>query len=128
MKLKRSFVVVLSIILSNLASRKKKDSNVPYAINAIIEQHFVNLETFTGTVDISFIGNNDLEFFELMDKLFEIKSEKTKVTISKTELDKSFFKPDKFFKLGDSGIVIFDSVKRFVDSSSSIFCPYISFS
>ena len=104
MKLKRSFVVVLSIILSNLASRKKKDSNVPYAINAIIEQHFVNLETFTGTVDISFIGNNDLEFFELMDKLFEIKSEKTKVTVSKTELDKSFLNRISFSNLVIRGL------------------------
>ena len=120
MKLKRSFVIVLLTALLSLASGEKKDSVVPYAINAIIKQHYVNLETFPGRVDISFIGDNNFEFSELLDKLLKIKSANTKVTVSITELDKSFFKPDKFFELGDSGIVFFDSVERFVASASSI--------
>ena len=42
------------------------------------------------------------------------------MTVSETELNKDFFKPDKFYGLGDSGIVFFDSVKRFVESASDI--------
>ena len=121
MKLKQSFVIVLWTILLNSTSGKKKDSVIPYAINTIIEQHFVNLETYPGRVDISYVGNNNLEFSELMDKLFKIKSANTKVIVSKIELVKSIHKPNKFYKLGDSGIVIFDSVERFVASSSTIF-------
>ena len=106
MKLKQSFVIVLSTILVNLTSGKKKDSVVPYAINAIIEKHFVNLETHPGRVNIFFFGNNNLEFSKLMDKLLKIKSANTKVTVSKTDLATKFIDPD-------SSIMIFDSVETF---------------
>ena len=56
----------------------------------------------------------------MIEKMFKIKSANTKVTVKNTEMIKSFFKPDKFYKLGDSGIVFFDSVKKFLESASDI--------
>ena len=120
MKLKQSFVPVLVIILLNLVSGKEKGSVVPYAINAIIEKHFVNLETYPGKVDFTFIGNNDLEFSKYMDKLLKIKSANTKVQISTIGLHEDFDNGGTY-ELGDSGIVIFDSVKRFVENASALF-------
>ena len=115
MKLKRSFVIVWLTMLLNLASGKKKCSVVPYAINAIIEQYFVNLENSAGRVGINFISDNDLESSKLRDQLLKIKSANTKVTVLNTNLDDG-----EMYELGDSGIVIFDSVKRFLEKSSSI--------
>ena len=86
MKLKRVFVIVLSSILLNLACGKKKDSVVPYAINAIIEQHFVNLETYPGIVNIKFYGQYNFKFSELINNLLKIKSANTKVEVSITEV------------------------------------------
>ena len=120
MKLKQSFVIVLVTILLNVASGKKKDFLVPYAINAIIEKHFVNLETYPGRVDIYFLGKNNLKSSMLIDKLFKIKSASTKVTVYNDELNKNFFKPNMCFALGDSGIVFFESVKKFKQSVSNI--------
>ena len=57
----------------NLASGKKKDFFVPYAINEIIEKHFVNLETCPGQVDINFIGKSNFEFSKMIEKLFKLK-------------------------------------------------------
>ena len=91
MKLKQSFVILLVAILLNLASGKKKDSVVPYAINGIIEKHFENLETYPGKVDLFIIGNNSFRFSKLMDKLLKIKRANTKVTVSKNVLDRTFF-------------------------------------
>ena len=116
MKLKQSFVIVLSTILVNLASGRKKYFVVPYAINAIIEEHFVNLETYPGRVDIFFIGKYNFEFSEFMNKLLKIKSANTKVTISKTELNKIYSNK----QLGDSSIVVFDSVEKFVKNASTL--------
>ena len=119
MKLKQSFVIVLLVFLLNLAKGKKNNSVVSYAINAIIEKRFVNLQTYSGTIDINFIGNNNLEFLTLMDKLLKIKSANTKVTVYQSELNEDFDNEEKL-ELGYSGIVIFDSVKSFVESASSL--------
>ena len=121
MKLKQSFVIVLLTVLLSLASGKKKDLIVPFAINAIIEQHFATLGDFPGRVDIFLIGNNTLKFSKLMDKLFKIKRTNTKVTVSKTAMNGKFFKPNKFYKLGNSSIVLFDSLETFLKSASAIF-------
>ena len=127
MKLKQSFVIILLMASLNLASGKKKDSVVPYAINAIIEQHFATLADFPGRVDIFLIGNDTLEFSELMNMLLKIKSANTKVTIQATNTAdwkefnyREFLEFQKFVKLGDSSIVFFDSVESFKAGASNI--------
>ena len=120
MKLKKGFVIVLLTILLNLARGKEKNSVIPYAINEIIEKHFVNLETFPGQVDMLFIGNMNMEFFNLIDKLLKIKSANTKVTVSKNKFKERFDYGQEFLQLGDSSIVFFDSVKIFLKCASFI--------
>ena len=98
----------MSTIWLNLASAKEKDFVVPYAINAIVIKHFVNLETYRGIIDVNFIGRYKLVFSEFIDKLLKIKSANTKVTVYESEVDQ--LDNAEKYDLDSSSIVIFDSV------------------
>ena len=119
MEFKWNFLSVVLIILLNLASGKKKESVVPYAINAIIEQHFVNLETSPGKVDIYYFGSSHAEFFTSMDKLLKIKSEDVSIRVFDVQFIADINGITRF-EIFHSSIVFFESVERFKVHASII--------
>ena len=108
MALKWNFVTVVMIILLNLASGNISESVVPYAINSIIEQHFANLGTSPGRVDILYFGYDKRKFSKLIDKLLKIKSEEFAIRVFEVKL-----KTYEWFFIRHSSIVFFESVEIF---------------
>ena len=112
MALKWNFVTVVLIILLNLASGKKKESVVPYAINSIIDKYFATLETSPGKVDILYFGSDKQKFSKLIDKLLKIKSENVLISVFGYELNINLY-TDKWFFIPHSSVVFFESVEEF---------------
>ena len=108
MELKWNFVNVVLIILLNLASGKKKESFVPYAINSIIEKHFATLGTSPGKIDIYYFGSDKEKISTMMDKLLNIKSKEVAIRVFEVNM-----KTYEWFFIRHSSIVFFESAEIF---------------
>ena len=110
MRLTWLFLTVSVVTWLALASGKEKVSVVPYAINAIIEEHFATPNAnWQGKLNIRWFGEKTSEVIAIIDKLFKIKSATTSIKVTQEDLSKE----EKKFDLGESSIVFFDSVQTF---------------
>ena len=111
MKLKWYFLVICLSSLTILTSGKKKSSVVPYAINAIIEEHFAKQQaSHPGNVDIIWIGRKTNKISRIIERLLKIKSDDTVIAIRR---DVKYHSDDETLNLSESSIVLFGSKKLF---------------
>ena len=92
-----------------LASGKLESSVVPYAINAVINQHFTKpISSHPGNVNVIWFGNKTKEISTWIDKLLKIKNSDVKIKITKVNLSAK-----KKINQSESSIAFFDSLETF---------------
>ena len=108
MKLKRFFILVPQIFWFAIISGSDERSVVPYAINAIIDEHFATTSaTRQGLINIVWIGEKTEEFSKLVGTLLRMKSPTATLQV---------FVLEEITEEGgiyDNAIVFFDSVEIF---------------
>ena len=105
-------MTVVLMILLNLANGKKSQSAVPYAINAVIKEHFATLDISPQKLDFVYFGSDKEKFSKFMNQMLKIKSEGVLIRIWKFDLT-GFDYQYSTFTISDSSIVFFDSVETF---------------
>ena len=112
MEVKQFLLAVWSIFKLTVSTQS---SVVSYAINAIINDYFAKLNTtWPGNVDIVCVESETKEFSALMAILVKSRNLNSKFKIIKVKLNKLSDK-DRF-KLNESSIVFFESMKSFTCS------------
>ena len=118
MKLKWSFLVICLSFLAILINGKRKGSVVPYAINAIIQEHFAKQQaSHPGYVDIVWFGKETNKISRIIERLLKIKSDDTVIAIHR---DVNYHSDNETINLSESSIVLFESRDRFKKLASKI--------